>query len=170
MKTIRKTTAALVVAAVLAPASGLVPAAALYVTPDPSLSADPGAMRNHPLTGVWIATVDPRPDPTGDQPPFESTLAYGRAHLVHEITSRTASASAGLGAWEKVAESTYVIRFAKYRFDPTGAYLGKTVVTEEITVLGAQRYRGSARTQVVDTSGAVVAEFESDVSAQRLTP
>lgn len=122
------------------------------------------------LSGAWIATVDPLPNPAGDQPPFESTLAYSRSHVVNEITSRATSTSAGLGAWEKVGDSTYRTRWQKYRFDGTGAYLGRTVVTEEITVVGKNRYEGRARTQVVDSSGAVVAQFESEVAAARLTP
>lgn len=125
---------------------------------------------NHQLTGVWTVTVDPLPNPGGDQPPFESTLAFGGANVVNEISSRMATVSAGLGTWEKVGDSTYRSHWLKYRFDGTGAYIGKTVVTEDITVLGKRRYTGAAVTQVVDASGAVVAQFESEVSARRLAP
>lgn len=122
------------------------------------------------LEGVWAVTVDPLPNPGGNQPPFESTLAFDASHVLNEITSRLTSTSAGLGAWEKVGDSTYRTQWLKYRFDGTGAYIGKTVITEDITVIGKRRYSGRARTQVIDASGAVVAQFEPEVAAERLTP
>lgn len=147
-------------------------AGAVRASADSGESVADGSPRasGHPLTGVWTVTVDPLPNPGGDQPPFESTLAFGRASVVNEITSRVGSASAGLGTWEKVGDSTYRTRWLKYRFDGTGAYIGKTVVTEDITVVGSQRYRGRAVTQIVDSAGAVVAQFESEVAAERLQP
>ncbi len=39
----------------------------------------------------------------------------------------------------KTPRTTYRTRWLKYRFDGTGAYIGKTVVTEEITVIGRHR-------------------------------
>lgn len=124
----------------------------------------------HSLKGVWTVTVDPLPNPGGDPPPFESTLAFGGAHVVNEITSRMDTVSAGLGTWERTGKGTYRSHWLKYRFDSTGAYIGKTVVTEDITVLGKNHYEGAAVTQVIDSAGNVVAQIESDVTAERLEP
>ena len=155
--------------ALIATSATAVPAGAMVVS-ESSASTQAPAGKDHPLTGVWTATIDPLPNPAGDQPPFESTLAYARSHVLNEITSRATSTSAGLGAWTKVGDSTYRTSWVKYRFDGTGAYIGKTVVTERITVLGKRSYEGRALTRVVDSSGAVVAQFESQVAATRLTP
>ena len=69
-----------------------------------------------------------------------------------------------------MARLTYRTSWVKYRFDGTGAYIGKTVVTERITVLGKRTYQGRATTRVIDSTGAMVAQFESEVAAQRLEP
>ena len=123
---------------------------------------------NNTLAGVWTVTVDPRPTPAGDQPPFESTLAYGPAQVVNEITSRAGVTSAGLGTWERVGGETYRTTWHKYRFDATGAYVGRTQVTEEITVTGPRTYSAHALTRVLTAGGAVVAQFESDAQGVRM--
>lgn len=120
------------------------------------------------LKGVWVATVDPLPTPGGDQPPFESTLAYDASNVVNEITTRATMTSAGLGTWVKVGAQTYRASWHKYRFDATGAYVGRTLVTEEITVTGPATYTAHSVTKVISSTGAVVAQFESDASAERM--
>jgi len=120
------------------------------------------------LTGTWVVTVDPRPTPAGDQPPFESTLAYFDEHVVSEITTRGAPSTAGLGGWRKVDGSTYTTSWHKYRFDATGAFIGKTVITETIELTGDTTYTARAVTQIVSPTGTVVAQFESDATAVRM--
>lgn len=124
-----------------------------------------------PLRGTWQVLVDPRPAPNGsDQPAFESTLAYSGGNTVSEATSRDGATSAGVGAWERTGKSTYSMTFQKYRYDSTGGYVGKTVITETIKVTGPATYESTALTKVVDPSGAVVAQFTSDATGTRLTP
>lgn len=127
--------------------------------------SDMGA--KHSLEGTWIVTVDPRPTPAGDQPPFESTLAYLDDHVVSEITSRAPS-SAGLGGWRKVGGKTYRTTWHKYRFDATGAYVGRTVVTETIELTGKATYTAHSLTRILTPSGGVVAQFESDATGVRM--
>lgn len=125
----------------------------------------------NPLRGTWQVTVDPRPAPDGtNPPPFESTIAYNGGHTVTEATSRAGGSSAGVGSWERTAGSTYEMTFQKYRFDPTGAFIGKTVISEKITVTGASTYESVSTTRIIDASGAVVAQFSSDAEGTRLTP
>jgi len=120
------------------------------------------------LEGTWIVTVDPRPTPAGDQPPFESTLAYLDDHVVTEITSRAPS-SAGLGGWRKIGGKTYRTTWHKYRFDATGAYVGRTEVTETIELTGDASYTAHSVTKILNPAGGVVAQFESDASAVRMS-
>lgn len=125
----------------------------------------------NPLRGTWQVTVDPRPAPDGtNPPPFESTIAYGGGRTVTEATSRAGSSSAGVGSWERVSGSTYEMTFQKYRFDATGAYIGKTVIAEQITVTGPSSYESVSTTRIIDASGAVVAQFASDADGTRLVP
>ena len=111
------------------------------------------ALPQKSLAGVWVVTVDPAATPAGDPPPFESTLAYSSDHVVSEITSRAVS-SAGLGRWRKTGAQTYGTSWWKYRFDATGAFVGKTVVTEQIEMMGEDDYSASSITRIVDPSGA----------------
>lgn len=124
-------------------------------------------MSKHSLEGTWIVTVDPLATPAGDPSPFESTLAYLEEHVVTEITSRAPS-TAGLGGWRKVGPSTYRTTWHKYRFDGTGAYIGKTLVTETIELTGKETYTAQAMTKILNPAGTVVAQFESEASAIRM--
>ena len=131
----------------------------------------PMSTSGHPLRGTWQVLVDPRPAPDGtNPPPFESTIAYSGGHTVTEATSRATGVSEGLGSWERITGSTYEMTFQKYRFDGTGAYLGKTVITERITVTGPSSYQGESTSRIVDASGTVVAQFASTSAGTRLTP
>lgn len=132
-----------------------------------SAGAEENTMPARSLQGTWVVTVDPSATPAGDPPPFESTLAYLDDHVVTEITSRAPS-SAGLGGWRKVGGSTYRSTFLKYRFDGTGAYVGKTVVTETIQLTGKETYTARALTKIINPAGVVVAQFESEASAVRM--
>ena len=64
--------------------------------------------------------------------------------------------------------STYTTSWHKYRFDATGAFIGKTVITETIELTGDTTYTARAVTQIVSPTGAVVAQFESDATAVRM--
>ena len=119
------------------------------------------------LAGVWVVTVDPAATPAGDPPPFESTLAYSSDHVVSEITSRAVS-SAGLGRWRKTGGQAFGTFWWKYRFDATGAYIGKTIVKEQIQLVGEHDYTAHSVTRIVDVTGNVVAQFESDASGHRM--
>lgn len=170
LKTNLKIAGALAGTALFVSTSGAVQAGAMNPSQDPGPKSEAAGGSSRSLTGVWTATVDPLSTPEGNQPPFESTLSYDRANVVNEITSKVTSTSAGLGSWEKVGDSTYRTSWLKYRFDATGAYIGKTVVVEEINVTGTGAYQGRAQTKIIDTSGAVVAQFESEVAAERMAP
>jgi hypothetical protein len=125
-------------------------------------------VRHLPIRGTWQVTVDPAP--AGGTDAFESTIAYGAAKEVVEATSRSSGTSAGIGSWKALGRSTYTMTFQKYRFDATGTYLGKTVVSERIRVTGPATYRGRAVTQVQTPDGSVVAQFESYSTGTRLAP
>lgn len=121
------------------------------------------------LVGAWQVTVDPLPNPGGDQPPFESTLAFDKAMTVVEATSRAMS-SAGLGAWRRTSEDSFRFVVQKYRFDATGAYVGKTVITEQVRMTGPDTYVGSALTKILTPGGTVVAQFTSESVGSKLRP
>lgn len=147
-------------------ASALTLAIGLPVTAAAVNGPAPGAGQS--LTGTWQVTVDPGPGPDGIDPPaFQSTISYTDAHTVAEITSRAPS-SAGLGTWSRTGASKYAMTFMKYRFDPTGKYIGRTLITERIVVEGKHKYTSTATTQVVDAAGAVVAQFTSTAVGRRL--
>lgn len=126
------------------------------------------APRKHSLEGVWIVMVDPGATPAGDPPPFESTLAYDDSHVVNEITSRAGSSSAGLGRWRRTGSDTFVTSWHKYRFDGSGAYIGKTVIREEIRLGSKSSYTARSVTRVMNPAGVVVAQFESEAVGTRM--
>ncbi len=121
------------------------------------------------ITGTWKVTVDLQPNASGDQPPFESILSFDKARTVSETTSRAPS-SAGLGAWQRTGESTFRFIVEKYRFDSTGAYAGKTVITERVELTGPDSYVGSADVKVLTPGNVVVAQFGSESAGVRMTP
>ena len=130
-----------------------------------------GARRSagmHALEGVWVVTIDQAPTPAGDPPPFESTLAYDDAHVVSEITSRMTGVSAGLGSWQRTGPASFAATWHKYRFDSSGAYVGKTVVREAITMQDDDSYTAHAVVSVVNPGGGVVASFETEAVGNRL--
>lgn len=122
----------------------------------------------HALEGVWVVTVDQAPTPAGDPPPFESTLSYDDAHVVNEITSRMTGVSAGLGSWQRTGPASFATTWHKYRFDSSGAYIGKTVVREAITMQDADSYTAHAVVSVVNPVGGVVASFETEAVGNRM--
>jgi hypothetical protein len=122
-------------------------------------------MTGFPLVGTWRVEVTP-PAP---QPSFESTIAYSRGHTMAEATDK-GPMSGGLGAWVRISPSHYKTTFQKYRFDSTGAYIGRTVVTEKIHVTSASKYATSAVTQIIDPAGTVLSTFTSNATASRITP
>lgn len=144
-------------------------ASSVFSTSASAGSATTAAAPQYSLVGTWQVTVDPLPNPAGDQPPFESTLAFDKGMTVVEATSR-ATASAGLGAWRRTGEDTFRFIVQKYRFDPTGAYVGKTVITEDVRMTGPSTYVGTAVSKFLTPNGAVVAQFISESAGTRLKP
>ena len=116
---------------------------------------------------MWVVTVDQAPTPAGDPPPFESTLSYDDAHVVNEITSRMTGVSAGL---ELAAHRAGVVRddLAQVPLRRSGAYIGKTVVREAITMQDADSYTAHAVVSVVNPVGGVVASFETEAVGNRM--
>jgi hypothetical protein len=140
--------------------------ASALVAPDASSQAGPTSFRS--IKGTWQVVIDPAPPGGADT--FESTIAFGATMEVVETTSRSTNISAGIGAWKRVGPAQFKMTFQKYRFDATGAYLGKTIVTETIQVLSRTAYTGQATTQVVAPNGTVVAQFDSESRGSRLLP
>lgn len=132
-------------------------------------TASTKAAPTYSITGTWKVTVELEPNPSGDQPPFESILSFDKARTVSETTSRAPS-SAGLGAWQRVGESTFRFVVEKYRFDSTGAYVGKTVITERVQLTGPDSYVGSAHVKVLTPGNVVVAQFGSESRGVRMAP
>jgi hypothetical protein len=139
-----------------------------------------GAEPSYSLKGTWQVSVDPQPTPGGDQPPFESTISFGQAQDVVEATSKSPTPpgaagafdmSTGLGSWVKTGPSTYRFVVQKYRFDATGAYIGKTVISEDVTLTGPSVYTGEAVTRIYGLAGdAPTAQFTSKSQGTRLAP
>lgn len=144
------------------------------------VSGSASAESSYPLKGTWQVVVDPQPNPGGDQPPFESTISFGQAQDVIEATSRPAAPpgsvgafdmSAGLGTWVRTGPASYRFVVQKYRFDATGAYIGKTVISEDVTLTGPSNYTGQAVTKVFGPAGgAPTAQFTSISQGTRLAP
>lgn len=145
-----------------------------------ALSSPAGAEANYPLKGTWQVVVDPQPNPAGDQPAFESTISFGLAQDVTEATSRSATPpgaagafdmTTGLGSWSRTGPSTYRFVVQKYRFDATGAYIGKTVIQEDVTMTSPSAYTGQALTKVYGPAGgAPTAQFTSTSQGTRMAP
>ncbi len=137
-----------------------------------------GPAASYSLKGTWQVVVDPQPTPGGDQPPFESTISFGQAQDVVEATAKSPTPpgataafdmSTGLGTWVKTGPSSYHFVVQKYRFDATGAYIGKTVVSEDVTLTGPSDYTGQAVTRIFGAAGgAPTAQFTSVSQGTRL--
>jgi hypothetical protein len=127
--------------------------------------------RDNPLRGTWIVTVQ-LGAPPGQQapPPFESTIAYTAGGSVVEQTSRHGLDAGGLGVWERTGPSTYVSKIQKYRFDSSGVYLGKVVITETIEVTSRSSYRTtSSVSDIYNAAGTLVAHLDNaTVTAVRM--
>ena len=124
---------------------------------------------DYSLRGTWEVQIDPGPAGGQDAPPFESTLPFGHSGVVTEATSRAPS-SAGLGAWKRTGSNTFVFEVQKYRFDATGVYAGKTVITENVSLSGDGSYTGTAVTRIVNPAGTTVATFTSHTTGSKFRP
>lgn len=141
-------------------------------------SAAVGAEPSYSLKGTWQVVVDPQPTPGGDQPPFESTISFGQAQDVVEATSKSPTPpgaagafdmSTGLGTWTRTGPATYRFVVQKYRFDATGAYIGKTVIEEDVTLTGPGAYTGLAVTKIYGPAGgSPAAQFTSTSQGTRM--
>lgn len=129
------------------------------------------ASNGRQLAGTWAVEVDP----DGDRvPSFTSTIVYGDEGSVVETTMNRppAAISTGLGTWERLGDGQFAVTFRKYRWSPTGAYAGTTVV-HEVSELSADgtRYTSRATTTFLDPAGRpdpALPTMQSSVTAERL--
>lgn len=129
-------------------------------------TADP----DYPLAGTWVYQVQlGAPPGQPAPPPFESTFVYTDEGSIIESTSRAGNLSAGLGRWKKIDDSTYRTKFYKYRFDATGAFVGKTVVQETLVVTSRRNVTSTSTTDIYNASGALVTHLENTAEGTRVT-
>jgi hypothetical protein len=119
------------------------------------------------LVGTWQVTIDPGAPGGGDA--FESTLAYTGSRQVMESTTMRPGSTEGLGAWKQVDRNTFRMTFVKYSF-VNGAYAGKSVIRETITLVDSATYRGQATATITDPAGNTVAVIPSTTVASRMLP
>jgi hypothetical protein len=68
----------------------------------------------------------------------------------------------GLGTWTRTGPATYRFIVQKYRFDATGAYIGKTVIQQDVTLTSPNEYTGQGITRIYGpVGGAPAAQFAS---------
>jgi hypothetical protein len=103
------------------------------------------------------------------QPSFQSTITFTSAGGLVEATSKAVS-SGGIGTWTRAGGGHFSITFRKYRFDPTGTFIGTTDISEDDLVdADGTTYTGHATTKVIDAKGTVIATFTSTAEAERMT-
>lgn len=168
MKRILTIAAGVLVAVALAVPTAISSATARSApAPDVRTATSPSA--DYQLAGTWVYRVQlgaPPGQPT--PPPFHATFVYTGDGSIIEITSRAGNLSAGLGVWKKTGPSTYRTKFYKYRFDGTGAYVGKTVVRETLVLSSRRHVTSTSTTDIYNASGDLVTHLENTAEGRRV--
>lgn len=160
---------ALAAAALVAPALNGAATAKAPASSGASVTPESRAVSDYKLTGTWVYTVQlgaPPGQPT--PPPFESTFVYTADGGIVEATSRAGHLSAGLGIWRKTGPSEYQTKFYKYRFDATGAYVGKTVVRERLVLSSRRTVTSTSSTDIYNAAGDLVTHLENTAEGKRV--
>lgn len=123
------------------------------------------------LAGTWQTTIEPDPGQPGAPPgAFQSLLEYTDVGGVIEATTRGFNLSGGLGVWQRQPNGTFAVRFQKYRFDVSGAWIATITIREtEILDPTGNHYTGHAITEVTSAAGVVQLTFTSTAHGTRLT-
>lgn len=162
-------TTALAAATVVAPAVISQATAKAPAASEANVTLESPAAADYRLTGTWVYTVQlgaPPGQPT--PPPFESTFVYTADGGIVEATSRAGHLSAGLGIWKKTGPSEYKTKFSKYRFDASGAYVGKTVVRESLVLSSRRTVTSTSSTDIYNAAGDLVTHLENTAEGQRV--
>jgi len=126
------------------------------------------------IVGAWRMTIDPRPNPAGDPPPFASRIAFAKGGVVTEAVSSVppgyTSASNGVGAWTQ-SGSVATFTFEKFLFNG-GTFAAIQRVRGTATVSGdGSTQAGPATATILATDGTtVLRSFVVDASGTRMTP
>lgn len=126
------------------------------------------------IVGAWRMTIDPRPNPAGDPPPFTSRIAFAKGGVVTEAVSTVppgfSSASNGVGAWSQ-SGSVATFTFEKFLFS-NGAFVAIQRVRGTATVSDdGTTQAGPATATLLGTDGStVIRSFVVDASGTRMTP
>jgi len=147
----------LVVAGVTLVAAGLV----IHGSRSAAAQSGPGGGTAPELEGTWSVELTPNgPVPPGfPPPPYRSLQTFTRGGVMME--SNQFSESVGHGVWTRLGPRKFKFTFEKLWLDPaTAAYIGRTVVTDEIELNGTvPEYTGLGSGVEYDPAGSVLRSY-----------
>jgi len=75
-----------------------------------------------------------------------------------------------LGVWEQTGKNTYKLKHPSWTFDTSGNVTGTAIIRETVTVNAAgNSYSGPVTVDVYDLSGNLLATYNEEVQAKRIT-
>jgi hypothetical protein len=126
------------------------------------------------VVGAWRMTIDPKPNPGGDPPPFPTRISFARGGVITEATSSSppgyTGASTGIGAW-KQCKDTVTFTFERF-LNKDGALAAIQRIQGKATVgYTGQSQSGPATATLLSPDGqTVLASFGVHASGTRMTP
>jgi len=118
------------------------------------------------LAGAWTVTVN-RPAPL---PPLQSLQVFSTKGGVVEMANEAqASRTPAFGTWERIEGHLYAATAVFFRFDATGAYVGKQKINRTILIApDGQTFTHVAQVTVYNAAGVAVTSFVVRAAGERM--
>lgn len=121
----------------------------------------------NPFEGTWKVTIT-RTE-AGAPPPFSAYVSFGAGHTAAEVNQNNQSTA--LGSWVEAGARQIRYTVTRFRFSPTGAYVG-TLTPIETDTLGAtgNAFDGTSTVEVRNANGDVIANGAANTHGIRISP
>jgi hypothetical protein len=147
-------------------------------TPAASVQAETGSDAAQPggadIVGMWAVTFTAKNNPGGPPDGMQIDAGFSQWHSDGtEIMNSSRPPSTGnfcLGVWKKIGPSTYKLTHKVLNFDPNGLLIGPGTIYEEVAVdRSGNRFSGTFRIDLRDTSGNLLVHINREITAVRVT-
>lgn len=124
------------------------------------------------IEGVWDATVTNKDCTSGAVlgQPFKALIVFRRGGTVDVDNAQGRTTRGNIyGIWKHGAGAAYTANVVHQRFNPDGTYAGVSKIQRTLTLSAdANAFTGTLAVQMLDTAGAVVAQFCPTETAVRM--